>query len=167
VRKDLAAAHKLYVAAANKGNAKAMHNLAVIYAEGAEGKPDYASAAQWFRKAAEYGVADSQYNLGVLAARGLGTEKNMAESYKWFALAAAQGDRDAGRKRDEIAAHLDPQALAAAQQAVKSFVAQTQPAEATVVREPQGGWERTTPPPHDKPRAAGSLSFNVFDPGKL
>jgi localization factor PodJL len=167
VRKDLAAAHKLYVAAANKGNAKAMHNLAVIYAEGAEGKPDYASAAQWFRKAAEYGVADSQYNLGVLAARGLGTEKNIAESYKWFALAAAQGDRDAGRKRDEIAAHLDPQALAAAQQAVKSFVAQTQPAEATVVREPQGGWERTTPPPHDKPRAAGSLSFNVFDPGKL
>ncbi len=167
VRKDLAAAHKLYVAAADKGNAKAMHNLAVIYAEGAEGKPDYASAAQWFRKAAEHGVADSQFNLGVLAARGLGTEKNIAESYKWFALAAAQGDRDAGRKRDEIAAHLDAQTLAAAQQAVKSFVAQTQPADATVVREPQGGWDRATPPPHEKPRAAGSLSFNAFDPGKL
>ena len=167
VKKDLVQARRLYLSAAGKGNSKAMHNLAVLYAEGIEGKPDYASAAQWFRKAAEYGVADSQYNLGVLAARGLGTEKNIAESYKWFALAAAQGDRDAGRKRDEIAAHLDPQALAAAQQAVKSFVAQTQPAEATVVREPQGGWERTTPPPHDKPRAAGSLSFNVFDPGKL
>ncbi len=167
VRKDLAAAHKLYVAAAGKGNAKAMHNLAVIYAEGAEGKPDYASAAQWFRKAAEYGVADSQFNLGVLAARGLGTEKNIAESYKWFALAAAQGDRDASRKRDEIAAHLDAQALAAAQQAVKSFVPQTQPAEATIVREPQGGWERATLPTHEKPRAAGSLSFNAFDPGKL
>ncbi len=167
VRKDLAAARKLYVAAAGKGNAKAMHNLAVIYAEGAEGKPDYASAAQWFRKAAEYGVADSQFNLGVLAARGLGTEKNIAESYKWFALAAAQGDRDASKKRDEIAAHLDAQALAAAQQAVKSFVPQTQPAEATIVREPQGGWERATLPPHEKPRAAGSLSFNAFDPGKL
>ena len=107
VKKDLAAAQKLYIAAASKGHAKAMHNLAVLYAEGAEGKPDYASAAQWFRKAAEHGVADSQYNFGVLAARGLGTERNIAESYKWFALAAAQGDKEAARKRDDVAAHLD------------------------------------------------------------
>ena len=122
---------KLYMAAAGKGHAKAMHNLAVLYAEGAEGKPDYASAAQWFRKAAEHGVADSQYNFGVLAARGLGTERNIAESYKWFALAAAQGDKEAGRKRDDVAAHLDAQTLAAAQQAVKNFAPTPQPAEAT------------------------------------
>src|SRR5262245_62856215 len=126
VRKDLAAAQKLYVAAAAKGHAKAMHNLAVIYAEGAEGRPDYASAALWFRKAAEHGVADSQYNFAVLAARGLGTDKNLAEAYKWFALAAGQGDRDAGRKRDDVAAHMDAQALAAAQEAVKAFMVQTQ-----------------------------------------
>ena len=107
VKKDLVVAHKLYVAAAGKGHAKAMHNLAVLYAEGAEGKPDYVNAAQWFRKAAERGVADSQFNLGVLTVRGLGTEKNIAESYKWFALAAAQGDRDAGRKRDEVAGYLN------------------------------------------------------------
>ena len=56
-----------------------MHNLAVLYAEGVDGKPDYASAVLWFRKAAEHGVADSQYNLAVLVARGLGTEKNIAE----------------------------------------------------------------------------------------
>src|SRR6185437_1649829 len=99
VKKDLAAAQKLYIAAASKGHAKAMHNLAVLYAEGTEGKPDFANAAQWFRKAAEHGVADSQYNLGVLAARGLGTERNIAESYKWFALAAAQGDKEAARIR--------------------------------------------------------------------
>ncbi len=84
-----------------------MHNLAVLYAEGIDGKPDYGTAAQWFRKAAQRGIADSQYNLGVLCARGLGTEKNLAESYKWFALAAAQGDREAAKKRDEVAAHLD------------------------------------------------------------
>src|SRR6185436_12820057 len=68
-----------------------MHNLAVLYAEGVDGKPDYTNAVLWFRKAADYGVADSQFNLAVLVARGLGTEKNIAESYKWFALAAAQG----------------------------------------------------------------------------
>ena len=167
VKKDLTAAHKLYVAAASKGNAKAMHNLAVLYAEGAEGKPDYANAAQWFRKAAEYGIADSQYNLGVLAARGLGTEKNIAESYKWFALAAAQGDKDAGRKRDDVASHLDAQTLATAQQAVKAFAARTQPAEASVVPETSGGWDRTTPSPHEKPKSAGVLPIGEFNSGKL
>jgi localization factor PodJL len=141
VRKDLAAAQKLYIAAASKGHAKAMHNLAVLYAEGAEGKPDYASAAQWFRKAAEHGVADSQYNLGVLTARGLGTERNIAESYKWFSLAAAQGDKEAARKRDDVAAHLDAQTLASVQHAVKSFVPIPQPAEATQITAPPGGWD--------------------------
>jgi localization factor PodJL len=167
VKKNLSAAHKLYVAAAAKGHAKAMHNLAVLYAEGAEGAPDYANAAQWFRKAAEHGVADSQYNLGVLTTRGLGTEKNIAESYKWFALAAAQGDRDAGRKRDEVAALLDAQTLGAAQQATKSFTVQAQPAEAIFVPEPLGGWDSTTPPPNEKPRAAGPLSINPVNSGKL
>ncbi|MGB6415915.1 MAG: hypothetical protein WBF50_04840, partial [Pseudolabrys sp.] len=167
VKKDLVVAHKLYVAAAGKGHAKAMHNLAVLYAEGAEGKPDYVNAAQWFRKAAERGVADSQFNLGVLTVRGLGTEKNIAESYKWFALAAAQGDRDAGRKRDEVAGYLNAETLAAAQEAVKSFAAKPQPAEATMVPQPSGGWDRATSPPPEKPRAAGPLSISAFNSGKL
>jgi localization factor PodJL len=167
VKKDLVAAHKLYVAAAGKGHAKAMHNLAVLYAEGAEGKPDYVNAAQWFRKAAERGVADSQFNLGVLTVRGLGTEKNIGESYKWFALAAAQGDRDAGRKRDEVAGYLNAETLAAAQEAIKSFAAKPQPAEATIVPQPSGGWDRATSPPPEKPRAAGPLSISAFSSGKL
>jgi localization factor PodJL len=45
VKKDLVAARDLYRAAAEKGHGKAMHNLAVIYAEGPEGKPDYVMAA--------------------------------------------------------------------------------------------------------------------------
>ena len=167
VKKDLAAAQKLYIAAASKGHAKAMHNLAVLYAEGAEGKPDYASAAQWFRKAAEHGVADSQYNLGVLAARGLGTERNIAESYKWFALAAAQGDKEAARKRDDVAAHLDAQTLASVQQAVKSFTPTPQPAEAIQITAPPGGWDRVTQPAQEKQRAAGPVSIGAFESGKL
>jgi localization factor PodJL len=166
VKKDLESARKLYVAAASKGHAKAMHNLAVLYAEGIDGKPDYASAAQWFRKAADYGVADSQYNLGVLAARGIGMDRNIAESYKWFALAAAQGDKDAGRKRDEVATQLDAQTLAATQQAVKSYVAQAQPPEAITIPEPPGGWDRTPAPP-EKPRAGAPLPIGAFNSGKL
>ena len=166
VKKDLAAAQKLYIAAASKGHAKAMHNLAVLYAEGVDGRPDYANAAQWFRRAAEHGVADSQYNLGVLTARGLGTDKNIAESYKWFSLAAAQGDRDASRKRDDVAAYLNAQTLAAVQEAVKNFAVQPQPTEATMVPEPPGGWDRTAPPPR-KPRSSGPLSLGDFNSGKL
>ncbi|MBS0534133.1 MAG: SEL1-like repeat protein [Proteobacteria bacterium] len=160
VKKNLAQARKFYVAAAGKGHAKAMHNLAVLYAEGIEGKPDYATAAQWFRKAADHGVADSQYNLGVLCARGLGVEKNLTEAYQWFSLAAAQGDQEAGRKRDELASRLEPDELTAAQNAVKTFRAQEQPAAATAVPVPRGGWdatgnaEPTAPKGHVRPRAA-------------
>jgi localization factor PodJL len=155
VKKDLDAARRLYTAAATKGNGKAMHNLAVLYAEGISGDPDYRSAAQWFRKAADRGVPDSQYNLAILYARGIGVEQNFAESYKWFALAAQQGDKDAGKKRDEVAARLDAQSLAAARAAVQSFTAEPQPAEAIEVKAPPGGWEKpaggATHPPKAKP----------------
>ena len=134
VKKDLARARELYEAAAEKGNGKAMHNLAVIYAEGVNGSPDYGKAAEWFRKAANHGVRDSQYNLGILYARGIGVQKDDAEAYKWFALAAEQGDKEAAAKRDEIASHLDPQTLAAARNAVKSFSAEPQPDDAVNVK---------------------------------
>jgi len=165
VKKDIIQARRLYLAAAAKGNGKAMHNLAVLYAEGIDGKPDYGNAAQWFRKAAQRGIADSQYNLGVLCARGLGTAKSYPEAYKWFALAAAQGDKESAKKRDDIAAHLDTAALAAAQEAVKRFVAEPQPEGATVVAEPPGGWDRTSSTPA-RARPAGSLSAGSFEMGK-
>ena len=114
MKKDLAAARDLYRAAADKGHGKAMHNLAVLYAEGVDGAADYRTAAQWFRKAADHGITDSQYNLAILYARGVGVEQNFAEAYKWFSLAANDGDNDAAKKRDEIASHLDQQSLAAA-----------------------------------------------------
>jgi localization factor PodJL len=168
VKKDLIQARRLYLAAAAKGSSKAMHNLAVLYAEGIDGKPDFGTAVQWFRKAAHRGIADSQYNLGVLCARGLGTATDYAEAYKWFALAAAQGDKESAKKRDDIAAHIDAAALAAAQQAVKDFVAESQPAEAVVVPEPPGGWDRATgaPPPRAKTRPAGPRSLGGFQVGK-
>jgi localization factor PodJL len=156
VKKDLAAARDLYMAAANKGNGKAMHNLAVLYAEGIDGPADYRTASHWFRKAADHGIMDSQYNLAILYARGIGVEQNYAESYKWFALAANAGDSEAGRKRDEVTAHLDPQSLAAAQAAVQKFTAEPQPEDAINVKSPPGGWD---PPPQatkPKPRTVGA-----------
>jgi localization factor PodJL len=174
VKKDLPRARRLYLAAAARGSAKAMHNLAVLYAEGIDGKPDYASAAQWFRKAADAGISDSQYNLGVLAARGLGIQTDMAESYKWFALAAAQGDKEAAKKRDEVAAHLDADALAAAKQAVASFKPKRPPDDAVNVPVPSGGWDHTSeaappkakPHPPAQPHPGAPMSLGSFTVGK-
>jgi localization factor PodJL len=141
VRKDPAEARRLYVAAADKGHAKAMHNLAVLYAAGLDGRPDYAAASQWFRRAAAHGIIDSQYNLAILYARGAGVERNLAESYKWFALAAKGGDKDAARKRDEVAVRLDPKQLESAKLNAEAFVAVPQPDEATAIMAPAGGWD--------------------------
>ena len=54
-QRDLSLARIWYQRAAERGNAKAMHNLAVLHAEGVAGKPDYAMATEWFRRAAELG----------------------------------------------------------------------------------------------------------------
>jgi len=135
-----------------------MHNLAVLYAEGIDGRPDYKTASQWFRKAADHGVADSQFNLGILYARGIGVEQNLPESYKWFSLAAQQGDQDAAKKRDEVATRLDPQALVAARLAAQTFTADPQPEDAATVATPPGGWDRPVParPKASIPRRMGA-----------
>jgi localization factor PodJL len=145
VKKDLGEARRLYLAAAQQGNGKAMHNLAVLYAVGLDGGPDYKTASQWFQKAADHGIADSQYNLGILYARGVGVEQNLAEAFKWFALAAQQGDKDAAKKRDEVAARLDPQALIAARLAAQTWTADPQPDNAIKVEAPGGDWDRALP----------------------
>jgi localization factor PodJL len=153
VKKDPDKAREFYLVGADKGNAKAIHNLAVLYAEGIDGKPDYRQASHWFRKAADRGVADSQYNLGILYARGIGVDQNLAESYKWFALAAQQGDQDAAKKRDDVASRLDQQSLVAAKLAVQTWTADPAPDEAMNVKAPPGGWDRATAAAPAKPAA--------------
>lgn len=153
VTRDPAEARRLYTAAAAKGHAKAMHNLAALYVAGIDGTPDYGVAAEWFRKAAVYGSVDSQYNLGILYARGTGVERDPAESYKWFALAAKGGDKEAARKRDEIARELDAKQLESAKANVEAFAVVPQPDEATVVKAPAGGWDQVAAAATTKSRA--------------
>ena len=115
--KDLGKARSWYAAAAEKGNVKAMHNLAVSVSAG--DKADYVLAAKWYGAAAAFGLADSQYNLGILAEHGLGMAKNPSAAYQWFALAAKNGDGEAAKRRDQVKVQLDPATLAAAEQTVK------------------------------------------------
>jgi localization factor PodJL len=141
VQRDAAAAKRWYAKAAEAGNARAAHNLAVMYAEPLGETPDYVEAVKWFRKAAEWGVRDSEFNLAILYARGLGVGQDLRQSWLWFSLAAAQGDADAAKKRDEVAAKMDPDALAAAADDLAKFkVAKPDPA-ANEAASPPGGWD--------------------------
>lgn len=146
VEKDLEKAKLWYTKAAGAGNAKAMHNLAVLHAEGASGTPNFEEAAKWFEAAAGYGVPDSLFNLGILYARGLGVKKDLISSYKWFGIAANQGDRDAAKKRDDVANLLGPDDLAAARVAVDTFKVKTpEPGANKVPTEPSWGEEASAP----------------------
>jgi localization factor PodJL len=141
VARDAAEAKRWYARAAEAGNARAAHNLAVMNAEPVDDKPDYVEAAKWFRTAAELGVRDSQYNLAVLYARGLGVEQDFRQSWLWFSLAAAQGDADAAKKRDEVAAKMDPAELATAADELAKFKVATPDPAANDVAVPPGGWD--------------------------
>ena len=62
---------------------------------------------------------------------------------------------------------MDAAELAVAQAAVKSFVAEPQPSEATAVAVPPGGWDQATgAAPHVKPHPAGPLALGAFEVGK-
>jgi len=106
VKKDSAEARRLYVAAADKGHAKAMHNLAVLYAAGLDGRPDYAAASQWFRRAAAHGIIDSQYNLAILYARGAGIERNLAEILQVVRAGGKRRRQGRRSQADEVACGL-------------------------------------------------------------
>ena len=157
VERDGAAAKRWYEKAAEAGNARAAHNLAVMYAEPVGEKPDYGEAAKWFRKAAELGVRDSQFNLAILYARGLGVDQDLRQSWMWFSLAAAQGDGDAAEKRDEVAAKMTPEALAAAVEDLAKFKPIKPDPAANEVVAPPGGWDgKSAASPRSETRSAPS-----------
>jgi localization factor PodJL len=142
--KDLKRAQELYTRAATQGHVRAMHNLGVLSAEGVDGKPDYATAVSWFRKAADFGLRDSQYNLAILYARGMGVDKNLPVSWAWFTAAAAQGDADSAQKREDIAARLTPNQMAAARTMVEAYRPRTADPVINDVASPPGGWDAVT-----------------------
>jgi uncharacterized protein len=119
VPQNNAEAVKWYRLAAEKGEADAQANLAVMYRDGNGVPQDYAEAVKWFRLAGE---TDAQYNLGVMYANGEGVPKDAVEAYVWFSVAAAQGLKDAAKTRDTAKEKLTPEQLKKGQrQATECF----------------------------------------------
>ncbi len=80
-----------YEKAAELGSAPAEAMLGNIFANGAEGKPDYEQAVKWYRQAAEQGQPDAQFGLATLYALGRGVPPDMQEALGLFIAAADRG----------------------------------------------------------------------------
>lgn len=112
LKRDMIEARRWSERAANGGDPRAMHNLALYYFKGEGGPRNSTTAASWFRKAADTGLVDSQFNLAQLYETGLGVSQNPAEAYKWYVIAGRAGDATARGR----ASALRPQLTAEAQQ---------------------------------------------------
>jgi localization factor PodJL len=122
--------------AANQGNRKAMHNLAVAYAGGIGGKKNMAEAARWFAKAAALGLSDSQFNLAVLYERGDGVPQSLLDAYKWYSIAAASGDSESKQRIAVLQTQLSDSDKAAANKSAATFHAAPLNRSANVPPEP-------------------------------
>ena len=126
--KDVVEARRWTERAADSGERRAMHNLALYYFEGTGGPKNLALAAQWFRRAADLGLIDSQYNLARLYENGFGVTENAAEAYKWYLIAARSGDGESRNAADRLKRLLSADGQKTAERAATSFRAQASPA---------------------------------------
>ena len=117
IKKDVAEARRWTERAAQGGDPKAMHNLALYYFEGAGGAKSVTTAADWFKRAAEQGLEDSQYNLARLYEQGYGVAQNPAEAYKWYLVASAGGDTEARNGAERTKKQISAEAQSAAERA--------------------------------------------------
>jgi TPR repeat protein len=117
-RGDYATAFRSMKPLAEKGDAKAQHNLGVMYDYGRGVPQDYTKALKWYRMAAEHGIPEAQHNLGLMYYQGQGVPQNYSEAAKWYRRAAEQGMADSqvnlglmyyhgrGVSRDYVLAHM-------------------------------------------------------------
>jgi TPR repeat protein len=84
-----------YLAAAQKGDAKAMFMTGVCYGTGKGCRENAQEAFAWYAKAASKGVAAAQYNLGVMHMNGTGVPKSPQMAQKWLNEAVNNGYAEA------------------------------------------------------------------------
>jgi len=111
-----------FEAAALRGNVKAMHDLAIAYAEGQGTAHDPVRAAAWFNRAATQGYVDSQFDLAVLYERGDGVRQNARAALKWYLIAAGAGDAQAKTRASQLAGEMSSADVARAKNAAENFV---------------------------------------------
>lgn len=71
-RADMKTALKVWMEAAEAGDAEAQNHVGEIYEQGLGAEPNYEAAAIWYQKSAEQGYGPAQFNLGTLYEQGRG-----------------------------------------------------------------------------------------------
>ena len=114
---------RLFKPLAEKGDAMAQFNLAVLYATGHGVHHDDREAVKWFRRSAEQGVVHAQQWLGKHYAEGRGVKRDAITAHMWFSLAAAKGNEAAAKARDELVKKMPSGQIAEAQKRAEQCAA--------------------------------------------
>ncbi|MDK9723602.1 MAG: sel1 repeat family protein [Sterolibacteriaceae bacterium MAG5] len=81
---DVAAATAIWKHWAERGNADAAYNLAVIHQHGDGVARDFAEALRWYRHAAHLGDRISEYQIGLMYLNGEGVTTDPEEAHRWL-----------------------------------------------------------------------------------
>jgi TPR repeat protein len=96
-RKDYATAYRIWKPLADRGDANAQFNLAILYERGLGVRRDLSEAFELCQLAAAQRLPQAEVELGRMYARGWGTAQRYGEALQWFEKAADQGDADGQR----------------------------------------------------------------------
>jgi TPR repeat protein len=114
-KKEYQAALKLFRPLAEKGNALAQYNIALMHRMGLGVTKDQKEAKKWSRLAAKQGNVDAQTMLGSIYAKADGGESaDVSRAYMWYEVAAEQGNAEAKKELAVISKELTPQQIAEA-----------------------------------------------------
>ena len=83
-RADLKSALRVWMAAAEEGDADAQNTVGEIFERGLGGEPNYEAAAIWYSKAAEQGHSGAMLNLGTLYETGRGVPQDKLVALNWY-----------------------------------------------------------------------------------
>jgi TPR repeat protein len=103
VEVDETRARQLYLAAAERGSAKAQYVVATMYRFAQYGvAKDIEKAVDWYLTAANQGMATAQFALGKMLMEGKGVMRDDGAALQWLSLAHVNGSKRA----DDYIQHL-------------------------------------------------------------
>jgi len=83
-RADYKSALRIWMQAAEAGDAEAQNNVGEIYERGLGDVPNYAAAAIWYQKAADQKYSRALFNLGTLYEAGLGVDQDQLKALNLY-----------------------------------------------------------------------------------